>query len=274
MPDSSPRPPCPLLDLPLELRHQIYTHLLPRQPTSHPLPSVGLTSVSHLPPTSAYLNIHPQLTDEILEHFYQITTWKIIFSHAFNFFRVDPDLKRLELSPALHRLRRVEVVVYCDILLMKGHPDFGLATFCAEICRRVKRAADVLLEAEKLHTLLVSWIDTTGTAGWESKAQILAPLRKLPPGVAYKIGNIHGIAHDGDRVKFTKAMLTVLGTAESKSVGGVDGANESAPASLRMLAFDVRQDRHLYANSHPTRFVEVMRSQAVTGTAGWAPIAF
>ena len=139
-----------LFTLPLELRQQIYSHLLPAQPTSHPLPSVGLTSVSHRPPTSALLNIHPQIGDEILEHFYTITTWKLIFSHAFNFFRADPHLQILEQSPALHSIRKVEIVFFCDILLLKNYPSFGLRNFCAEIRRRAERACEVLAQARSL----------------------------------------------------------------------------------------------------------------------------
>ena len=53
--------------LPLELRQQIYSYLLPRENVSHPLPSVGITSVSHRPPTAALLNIHPIIADEIMD---------------------------------------------------------------------------------------------------------------------------------------------------------------------------------------------------------------
>lgn len=269
-----------ILRLPLELRQQIYAHLLPRENVSHPLPSVGITSVSHRPPSRELLNIHPQLADEILEYFYTITTWKLIFSHAFNFFRVDPDLRRLEQSPSLARFRRVEVVVFCDVLLLKGYPLQGngaLESFCSEIRKRADRACDVLSHATKLNTVTVSWIDTTGTRGWDEKATILQPLRKLRRlqgrELQFRTGLVNG-CDDVDRETFTQAMLGVLGESgdrvrderctkspprEKNSDSSVDSG--STPSDLRLLAFDVRQERHLL---HPPT-----SSQAVTGTVGW-----
>ncbi|KAK4547257.1 hypothetical protein LTR36_000912 [Oleoguttula mirabilis] len=246
MPSGQPRPPPPLLRLPLELRQQIYAHLLPRGNVSHPLPSVGITSVSHRLPTAALLNIHPQLTDELLAYFYAITTWKLIFSHAFNFFRVDPDLQRLERCTALRWIRKVEIMFFCDILLLKSYPSFGLEKFCEEIGRRAGRACEVLSQAKELRTVTVSWIDTTLTGGWEQKATILRPLRRLAEGrdVTFRIGEING-PEDVDRETFVKAMETVLGEGR-KLETGLDGAaeeEEGDPSQLRMLAFDVRQGR-------------------------------
>ena len=262
----SPRPP--LLRLPLELRQQIYAYLLPRENTSHPLPSVAITSVSHRPPRSALLNIHPQLTDEILDYFYAITTWKLIFSHAFNFFRVDPDLRNLAQSPSLKRIRKVELVFYCDVLLLKEYPSFGLKSFCAEIRNRAGRACSVLMRAEKLKVVTISWIDTTATGGWDEKVIVLQPLRQLGGKATFKVGKVNG-SDDVDRDRFAKAMKDVLGD-ESKLEAGMDGS-EDDPANLRMLAFDVRQDRHLYnkLESSPGN----TGSEAVSGRVEWEPVA-
>jgi hypothetical protein len=117
------RQPAPILRLPLELRQHIYAYLLPSENVSHPLPSVGITSVDHRPPSASLLNIHPALSDEILDYFYSISTWKLVFSHAFNFFRVDPELRKLEQSPSLTRIRRVEVVFFCDVRNETPHPS-------------------------------------------------------------------------------------------------------------------------------------------------------
>lgn len=238
-PQAMPSTP-PLLRLPLELRQQIYTHLLPLETVSHPLPTVGITSVSHRMPTSALLNIHPQLTDEILATFYSLATFKLIFSHAFNFFRVDPDLRRLERSHSLRRIKKVELVFFCDILLLRDYPSFGLESFCAEIRRRAERACHVLKQAKDLNSVVISWIDTTLTGGWEQKATILQPLRNLGDKVTFRIGEING-PEDVDRKLFAEAMQRVLGDGRTLE-SGPDGLSEE-PARLRMLAFDVRQDR-------------------------------
>lgn len=247
----------PLLALPLELRQQIYAHLLPAQRITHPLPGVGITSVSHRLPSSALLNIHPKITDELLAYYYSLATWKLIFSHAFNFFRVDPDLAALQRSHVLSRMRKVEVVFFCDILLLKDYPSFGLNQFCAEIKRRADKACDVLTGARELKSVTVSWIDTTQTHFWEEKACILEPLRKLAANgsknsgnVTFKIGEING-PDDLDRDMFMDAMRRVLGEEHQLEMG-LDGTVEAEerPADLRMLAFDVRQKREDVGSLH------------------------
>ena len=237
-----------ILRLPIELRQQIYSYLLPRENVSHPLPSVGITSVSHRPPSARLLSIHPTISSEILDQYYAITTWKLIFSHAFNFFRVDPDLYNLERCPSLRRLRQVEVVFFCDILLLKEYPSFGLGSFCAEIRRRADRACDVLLKAQELSSVTVSWIDTTNTGGWEDKAKILSPLRKLRGRVDFQIGEING-PDDVDQEAFVRAMQEVLGSGRRVHSG--EQASKDEPSQLRMLAFDIRQERQCLRNTRP-----------------------
>lgn len=244
-----------LLRLPLELRQQVYDHLLhlsvPSQ-GSHPLPGVGITSVSHAPPCLSLLLVHPTVTTEVLAHFYSLATWKIVFSHAFNFFRTDPELHALEASHVVKRLRKVELVFFQDILLLREYPSFGLEAFCREIRRRADRACDVLLHhAKDLKTLTVSWIDTTTVGGWEQKAEILEPLRKLKGKVEVRIGEVKINACDEERQgsyeTFVRAMREVLGEdiGEGKS-GGWQQEKEvkgEGTSELRMLAFDVRQQR-------------------------------
>lgn len=233
----------PFFGLPLELRQQIYAYFMPRENVSHPLPSVGITSVTHRPPTLDLLRIHPQFTEEVLDCFYSVTTWKLIFSHAFNFFRVDPFLNKLEQSPALGKIRRIEVVFFCEILLLKEYPSFGLESFCAEIRRRCDRACSVLSQAKRLSHVTVSWIDTTLTDGWEQKATILQPLQKLGPDVTFRIGEING-PQELDRERFVRAMQEALGDGRTLEMG-LDGAREEeGPTKLRMLAFDPRQERY------------------------------
>lgn len=179
----------------------------------------------------------------------------------------------------------MELVFYCDVLLLQDYthparsasPGSAIDTFCHEIGRRADRACDVLLQAEKLRAVTVSWIDTTGynaaIATWSGdgenglenplgrKCTILAPLRKLlqhPKGkgpITLKIGQVNGPAREW----FVRAMGDTVGERSERecpegSEGGVrrsasssDGANDDREqaAKLRMLAFDVRQDRHL-----------------------------
>nr|POE50146.1 hypothetical protein CFP56_71609 [Quercus suber] len=245
---SSPTPTIPLLlRLPIELREQIYSYLIPRQPFSHPFPSVGITSVTHKPPTLNFLLVHPLLTAELLEYFYQHATFKLILSHAFNFFRVDPDLRHLECCRSLPQLRKIEVVFFCDILLFEGYPRFGLTSFCVEIQRRAQRACEVLELASRLRTVIVSWIDTTQTSGWAEKAGVLQPLRALTETregarrpITFRVGDVNG-PPDMDRKGVSEALREVLGT-DARLETGLDRASADAATKMRMLAFDPKQE--------------------------------
>ncbi|KAM3419449.1 hypothetical protein BST61_g5375 [Cercospora zeina] len=239
--DAPVTPPPPLLRLPPELRQHIYSFLLPRENVSHPLPLVGITSVDHRPPSRPLLNIHPALSAEILDYFYSISTWKLVFSHAFNFFRVDPDLRKLEQSPSLSLITTVELVFFCDVLLLQSYPSFGLESFCAEIKRRASRACQVLSHAPHLRTVVVSWCDSTNTGRWSQKSDIIAALQVLhtqSPGLRFQIGSVS--ADDVDEEQFAVALRKVLGVGQKLNTvyRGPNPASE-----LRMLAFDARQER-------------------------------
>lgn len=266
-----------ILRLPLELRQLVYAQLLPKKLTAHPLPGVGFTQVSHPPPPSALLNIHPQLTDEILDYFYTITTWTLIFSHAFNFFRIDPDLRGLERSYVLRRVRKIECIVFCDVLLLREGITEGLDSFCAQIRKRVKRAADVLWQAEKLKSVSVSWLDSTSYAGsmeLEAKARILAPLKRLrskATPVTFCIGRIHGVEDEGQSKLFADCLRRVLG--EKGGYSKSDGAPDTPdPAKLRLLAFDPKQNPQVYRSLNQERFAKVTRSNVITGAGVWRTV--
>lgn len=204
--------------------------------------SVGITSVSHRPPSGALLKIHPVITEEIMDYFYSISTWKLVFSHAFNFFRIDPELRRLEQSPVLKSIRKVEMVYFCDMLLVKAYPSFGVESFCQEIERRASRAIEVLSEASMLRTVIVSFVDGTSTGHFDKKAAILAPLRILSesrPNVRLCIGQIIG-PEDDDLITFLEAAKEGMGI----SIPHYGGAGDDPSPSYRLLAFDVRQQRN------------------------------
>ena len=199
----------PLLKLPLELRQQIYSYLILEDPVSHPIPAVGITSVSHTPPAAHLLVVNRQLKEELQDYYFAMARWKLIFSHAFNFFRVDPTLAKLESWTLLSRIQKVEMVFFCDILLLKEYPSFGLDNFCAEIKRRAARACEVLQSAKDLRHITISWIDTTDTGAWKDKAAIVGPLMCLSDTVQYQIGEITG-PEGPDQVIFVGAIRKQL----------------------------------------------------------------
>ena len=176
----------------------------------------------------------------------------------------------------LKRVRKIECIVFCDVLLLKAGTSEGLDCFCAQIRRRVKRAADVLAQAEGLHNVTVSWLDSTTYAGemaLESKARILSPLKRLKAKaipVKFNVGRIHGIQDEGEAKQFGSCMLEALGeespskhTDERSSLDGSSDVHE--PAKLRLLAFDLKQ----VGNLHRERLAWVARRDVVTGAGVW-----
>lgn len=233
--------------LPVELREQIYDHLLELESPgqgSHPLPGVGITSVSHAPPSLRLLLVHSTIATELLHRFYCQATLKTVISHAFNFFRTDPDLRKLESSHVLKRMQKIELVFFQDILLLKEYPSFGLESFCGEIRRRADRACEVLLQAPQLRHLTISWIDTTRTSGWMEKVRMLEPVRKLEGKVDIGLGEVRVSdsrdTETKDRKTFKSAIEEALGLTLKLSDDDTTMRTEK-PNDLRMLAFDVRQ---------------------------------
>lgn len=160
-------------------------------------------------------------------------------------------------------IRKVEMVYFCDLLLVKSYPSFGVDAFCAEIERRASRAIEVLSEASMLRTVIVSFIDGTSTGHYPQKAAILAPLRKLSEnrsGVRLHIGQIVGPEGD-DLVTFLKDVRAALGIAV-KSTASYDGTVDDPSPGYRLLAFDVRQQRHNISSRSGF-------NRTVAGRSGW-----
>lgn len=198
-----------ILRLPLELRQQIYSHLMPEQIIPKPIPGVGLTSVTHRPPPPNLLLVNSSLTEDLLNYYFTISTWKIILSHEFNYFRNDPTLSNLAKWPHLKRIQKVHIVFFCNIFLLREYPSFGLDQFCSEIRRRSTRATEILLSIPGLRLVTVSWLDNTQTGDTEQKASLVDPLQKLKGRVEFVLGDISG----PDQIKmpeFIKRIKSVL----------------------------------------------------------------
>jgi len=183
-----------ILRLPLELRQHIYSYLMPEQIIPKPIPGVGLTSVTHRPPPPDLLLINSQITEDLMNYYFTISTWKIILSHEFNYFRNDPTLSNLAKWPHLHRIQKVHIMFFCNIFLLREYPSFGLDQFCSEIRRRSARATDIMLTIPGLRLVTVSWQDNTKTGDVEQKASLSDPLLKLKElsQVEFLLGDIVG----------------------------------------------------------------------------------
>lgn len=185
-----------------------------------------------------------------------------MFSHAFNFFRIDPDLRRLEQSPILSSIRNVEMVYFCDLLLVKAYPSFGVDAFCTEIARRAARAIEVLSGAPMLRSVIVSFIDSTSTGCWAQKADILGTLKKLSESrpVRLRIGQIIGPEGD-DLVAFLEATEKALDIVSNPGLS-YDGEDDDPSPDYRLLAFDVRQQRNNISSRSGFQ-------RTISGRSGW-----
>ncbi|KAI9700174.1 MAG: hypothetical protein M1820_006842 [Bogoriella megaspora] len=186
-----------LLDLPLELRTQIYD-LIPATsscPLSHPISTLALTSVSHRPPPVSLLLVCRAVTNDLLSHYYRSATFKIVLSHVFNFYRVDPNLSKFAAHPVLQYIENVELVFFCDGILLRDYPSFGPEQACREVGRRAERAVEVLSQAQNLKHVKISWIDPGGH--WGGRSEAVRPVVALRQrGVTVSIGEILGIGGD------------------------------------------------------------------------------
>ena len=203
-----------LIQLPLELRRQIYSHLCPAIPISNPIPNVGITSLSHHPPPVSLLLSNHAISTDIQVFFYSIASWKIIASHAFNFYRIDPTLSNLACSHLLPLLQKVELVFWFDGALLKNYPSLKTIAYCQEIRKRATRACEILAAAENLKVVVVSWVDTTTEEAMDEKRQVLDALKCLDrEKIKLEIGVLEwSSARAGtERDEFTKKVEDYIG---------------------------------------------------------------
>lgn len=211
----SPQPPPPLFLLPIELRQDIYSHTLSQEPMSYPIPSLNIISVSHRPPTPSLLLVNSHLTADIEAYYFSKATFKFIVSHAFNYYRIDPQLSNLASSHILRKLQRVELVLFFDGSLLRSYPSLGVDKMYHEVKRRATRFCEVLSTAPDLVHVKVSWIDTTIddgsgiTSSWEEKASILEPLALLKDKVTFSTGEMEWPAAP-DAADFRTAVKEIL----------------------------------------------------------------
>lgn len=66
------------LSLPYELREQIYSYILPASPAGkefwQPTTIRALSASTHVRPCRFLLNVNDQITDEVLEYYYKVSS--------------------------------------------------------------------------------------------------------------------------------------------------------------------------------------------------------
>ena len=79
------------------------------------------------------------------------------------------------------------------MFLLKEYPSFGLDKFCAEIKKRATRASAILSSIPDLRKVTISWVDTTRTGEFKTKATLVEPLKILQHRVEFSLGEISGL---------------------------------------------------------------------------------
>ncbi|KAI4752496.1 hypothetical protein E4T51_14339 [Aureobasidium sp. EXF-12344] len=204
-----------LLQLPLELRQQIYSYLCPPSPISNPIPTVGITSVSHRPPPLPLLLTCHAISTDITSYYFNNASWKLIASHAFNFYRIDPTLSNLASSRLLKKIEKIELVFWFDGSLLKSYPSLKTTTYCQEIKKRATRACEILATAPELRTLQVSWVDSTTQEAIEDKREVLDALKILDAKVRFEVGVLEwsGAQAEPERGDFEKKVKGLIQVA-------------------------------------------------------------
>lgn len=206
--------PWHLFRLPLELRQQIYSHLLEDDIKYSPLPSVGINSVRPTPPSDNLLMAHPTMTQDVLDYFYSIATFTIVCTHSYNLFRIDPEYQHLAQCSILPYVRRLEIEFYSNRAILKEYPSVGVQGLYAQMENRAARLCQALTKAKDLRTVIVSLKDKTNGETYDRKSDILRPLRLLcengHPDLRFEIGDVVA-AESVDEQEFAAALGRIVG---------------------------------------------------------------
>ena len=188
---SSPASPSSFLNLPIELRYNIYDYLSPKEGLHYPCPSSPITTLScKAPPRQMLLTCH-QICDEIQAYYYRRVTLEFIFPR-------NTPINREDLKPgtlaAVRRARRVELVLK---LIKSVDPCWAANGWVGELARLLKD------EGRDLELVIISI--TCSRVIWDEASEflksLLAPLRILKGRVRFDIGNIIAFGHVEDAIR-------------------------------------------------------------------------
>jgi hypothetical protein len=178
-----------------------------------PVASVGFASVSHWPPTTEMLSIHPQITRELRSYFYSIVNVRFTLGCAFQqwqfykFIRFPDSEKR--------HMRNVEVL----FLIGDKTVNTSEVTLCADLRHRVKRLCNHFSAMSQLKTIVINWTDLTGSGfeAWDMKASVIREFKQLRKvegtngrSVSFTVGKV--VVEDEDERKWISSAIGSLMT--------------------------------------------------------------
>lgn len=202
------------LELPLELRNEIYRKLKSKEPKYNPFEGLKITSAAYAFHPNI-LRVNKQIFTEATRVFYGENTWDVLVGYNFNYFRPDPGLDKLTSSPHLAHLRKFRLTYVLKGTLLEEYPSFGLERYCYQIRINAIKICRVLLQVPGLHTVEISWIDTVSNGSWDEKQKVLEPLSLLKDVCVTRVGDVVG--NSIRRQGLVEYMESLLGTCSTKS---------------------------------------------------------
>jgi hypothetical protein len=173
-----------------------------------PVASVGFASVSHWPPTTEVLSIHPQITRELRDYFYSIVNVRFTLGCAFQQWRF---YKFLRFPDAERRhIRNVQVL----FIIGDKTVNTSEVVLCEDLQQRVRRLRDHFSMMPQLKTVVVNWTDMTSSGFGYLKA-----------GIISEFGQLHKVqASSGRYIRFTVGEILVEDGKEHDQVSEAIGS--------------------------------------------------
>ncbi|KAI4126411.1 MAG: hypothetical protein LQ347_004985 [Umbilicaria vellea] len=224
---ASPAPPqLPgLLRLPVEIRLEIYRHLLKHRPLDHPFDGLAITSAAYTFDPAA-LHLNKQIASEAKRVFYGENTWKVVISFNFNYFRLLNGLAALRQRSFLPHMRRFHLRFDLCNKMLNEYPSFGLVEYCHQTKLNAEKTCRVLAALPALQVVEISWVDDTHGGSWEQKRWILDSLVLLRTVSFFEVRDVL-VEDDGGRVRELIAGY-VRGITSSPSFGAEKNVTVSA----------------------------------------------
>ncbi|KAH9204152.1 hypothetical protein DL95DRAFT_471754 [Leptodontidium sp. 2 PMI_412] len=208
----------PLLRLPLEIRHQIYAHLLrgpfPDQHFRGPHPrqlQLPLSFNQSFPP--AFLLVCKQLYNEAIPIFYGSADQTLNITINYDLWTYTGERSSLRVSPAvISSIKHVRLIIFLGSEKKNNKPSATEAEGRLVVVKKGVRKMGRWFGGPRarIQTLTVDWREPPLTFTWEQKREVLDELRLLRPSVV-KAGEINwGLRYPGRRYKFQTEYLKQL----------------------------------------------------------------
>lgn len=178
-----------------------------------PVASVGFASVSHWPPTTEMLCIHPQITRELRSYFYSIVNVQFTLGCAFQQWQFYKFLRFPEAEK--RHLRNVEVL----FIIGDKTVNTSEVQLCADLRHRVRRLSSHFSLMPQLKTVIISWTDLTGSGFWDMKTSILHEFRQLR-----KVGRLRSRS-----IRFSVGKIVVADEEEQDQISATIGSLMAEP---------------------------------------------